>query len=319
MACFSLIVQLVGWVSQAIFIAVNSVLFICSVIGNSLVIFLVWSKDTLKSPTYILMSFLAISDLLTSLLGQSLFCISVNIRKSDLNCYMVKALVLTNIANCTCSVLLLSLIARDRHLRVSKHQSYLDHTSNRFAIIASLTCHLFGIVVASLSTFDDRIMKISGYVAFIVLGTCSFIYICIKSRQIAEIVKEHIKQMEASCQNTSVLEHFASTRSFQLEKLVNRSIFYVIILFFVSWTPVIILMIIIIVLNIRSEPITDEYRIAFVWGSTAVYLNGALNNIIYSYRCDAIGREIRKTLAKAFRRTSVAPHLPSTRGPTEEW
>ena len=307
MACFSLATQLTGWASQITFIVVNLMLFICSVIGNSLVVYLVWSKAALRSPTYLLMSFLAGSDFLTSLVGQSMYCVSVIIPKEDLTCSMVKALIFVNVANCTSSLLLLSLIARDRYLHVSKRQSYRNYTSNRFAITASIACYLIGMIVALLFTFDARFMKILGAVAFAVLGTSSFIAICLKSRQILKIVKNHIREMEANRQNTSALERIAYMQSFKMEKSVNRSIFSITILFFVSWIPVIVLMAAFAVLNILSEPITEEYRITFVWGSAAVYFNGAFNHVIYSYRCDAIGREIRRTVARIFRRATVDP------------
>ena len=307
MACFSLAIQLTGWVSQAIFITVNSILFVCAVIGNSLVVYLIWSRAALKSPTYLLISFLAASDLLTSLFGQLLFGISVNIREADLSCYMVKTLIFMNVANCTSSLLLLSLIARDRYLHVSKRRNYLDHTSNRFAIIASIACYLFGTIVGALFIIDAPSVKTSGTIAFAVIGTSSFIFICLKSRQIMKIVKGHIRHMEANRQNNTAFEHTSYMRSFKIEKSVNRSIFSVIVLFFASWTPVIIVMTIFTVQKIRNQPITDGLRMSFNWASTGAYLNGAVNHIIYSHRCDAIGREIRRTVAKIFRGANVTP------------
>ena len=306
MACFKFVIYLNGWVSQAFFITSNSVLFISSVIGNSLVIHLVWRKAALRSPTYLLLSFLAFSDLSTSLFGQTSYCISLTILK-DLPCNLVRAIAFMNVANCASSLLLLSLIARDRHLRVSKRQGYLDYTSNRFAITASIACYLLGMMVASLFTINNRIIQISSTFAFAVIGTSSFIFICLKSRKITIIVRDHIKQMKAMHQNVSAAEQIALTRSFKIEKSVNKSIFSVIILFFVSWTPVIILMTIFTAYHVLNEPIPDGYRIAFVWGSTVGYLNGALNHIIYSYRCDAIGREIRRMVRKVTRGHVVAP------------
>ena len=306
MACFKFVIYLDSWVAQAFFIATNSILFISSVIGNSLVIYLVWRKATLRSPTYLLLSFLAMSDLLMSLFGQSSYCISLTILK-DLPCNLVGAIAFMNVTNCASSQFLLSLIARDRYLRVSKRQSYLDHTSNRFAIIASIASYLVGMMVASLFTFHNRIIQISSTFAFAAIGNSSFIFICLKSRQITRIVKDHVKQMQANRQNTSASEHIALTRSFNMEKSVNKSIFSVIILFFVSWTPVVVLMAIFTGHHIINEPIPDGYRIAFVWGSTISYLNGALNHVIYSYRSDAIGREIRRVVAKLLRRNRVSP------------
>ena len=307
MACFKFVIYLKGWLSQTFFIASNSILFISSVIGNSLVIYLVWRKVSLWSPTYLLISFLAMSDLFTSLFGQTSYCISLTILK-DLPCNLVGAIAFMNVANCVSSLLLLSLIARDRYLRVSKRQTYLDYTSNRFAITASIACYLLGVIVASLFLFHNRVIQISSTFATASIGTCSFIFICLKSRQITKVVKDHVGQMQANRQNTSASEKTALTRSFNVEKSVNKSIFFVIILFFVSWTPAIILMAIFTVHHVLNEPIADRYRIAFVWGSTVGYLNGALNHVIYSYRCDAIGREIRRIIRKVTRRHVVVPY-----------
>ena len=307
MACLSPGIQLTGWVSQVIFITVNSILFISSVIGNSLVIYLVWSKAALRSPTYLLMSFLAASDLLKSLFGQLLFCVAVTIHRVDFSCNVVKPLVFMNVLNCTSSFLLLSLIARDRHILLSNGRNYLNHTSSRFAITASIVCYLLGAIVGALITFNDRSINASGIITFAVLGTSSFIIICIKSRQIMKIVKDHIRHMEANRQNTTALENTAYMRSFKIEKSLNRSIFSIIILYLISWTPIIILMIILAAMGIRKEPITDAYRVAFNFVLTAVYLNSALNPVVYSYRCDAIGQEIRRTVAKVIGRARTAP------------
>ena len=297
MTCVKLCIQLTGWISQTIFLTINSALFILSLTGNSLVIYLVWTKPTLRSPTYFLMSFLALSDLLTSLFGQLSYSIAVTLF-NDISCATDKAIAFFHLSSSSSSLLLLSLIARDRYLHVSKRQDYSHYTSIRFSIIASIFCYLLGVLVASLFTFDDMTIRISSTFTFAILGTSSFTFICIKARQINRIIVNHIKRMQATCPARSILQENISIRSDNIEKAVNRSIFSVIILFFVSWTPVIILMIIFTVHIFFNKPISDRYRIALVWASTVLYLNGALNPIIYSYRCDAIGQQIRRIIAK---------------------
>ena len=301
MACFRLSVQLTGWVSQTIFLTINTVLFLFSLTGNSLVMYLVWTKSALRSPTYFLMSFLALSDLLTSLFGQLSYSISITLL-NNISCNLDKEIGFFNVSSCTCSLLLLSLIARDRYLHVSKKQDYSNHTSIKFSIIASILSYLLGMLVASLFTLDVRALKISSPFAFAILGTSSFTFICIKARQINRIVADHSKHMQASHPARSILQENISTRYKNVEKAVNRSIFSVIILFFVSWTPVIILMIIFTINGFLKKPISDGYRIALAWGLTVSYLNGALNPIIYGYRCDAIGRHIRRIITKVIRR-----------------
>ena len=135
MTCFRVGNQLSGWISQTNFFTINSALFMFSLTGNSLVMYLVWTKSALRSPTYFLMSFLALSDLLTSLFGQLSYSISVTLF-NDISCNLDKEIGFFNVSSCTCSLLLLSLIARDRYLHVSKKQDYSYHTSNRFPVAA---------------------------------------------------------------------------------------------------------------------------------------------------------------------------------------
>ena len=149
-------------------------------------------------------------------------------------------------------------------------------------------------------------MQISNKFAFALNIISSFIFICFKSTQIARIFKDHIKQMEANIKNTSVSEQVTLMRSGNIERSVNKSIFCIIILFFASLIFDFILMVIYIMHFIFYEPIADGYHIASVWGSTISYLNGALNHVIYAYRCDAIGRGIRKIVTEIFRRNSIA-------------
>ena len=303
MACFRYGSYLPGWKHQVMFFTINSALFLCSVIGNSLVIYLVWRKSALRLPTYFLLSFLAISDLLTTLFGQFLFIISIAVIK-DIDCTMDKILAFMHVSSCTSSLLLLSLITRDRYLHVSKRECYFNHTSNRFAITASIACYLFGMMVATTFMFDDRHVRLLSPISIAVIGSFSFTFICLRSRKIIRIVQEHNKQMELNCKDD--FDQTAFTRSTTCEKSVNKSVFSIITVFFASWTPIIILMTIYTVHIFLNKPIADGYRIAFSWSTVVCYINGALNPIIYSYRCDPIGREIRKIVAKFTRRRTVS-------------
>ena len=161
-------------------------------------------------------------------------------------------------------------------------------------------------VIASLFTFDSRIMRISSTFTFALNIISSFTFICLKSTQIARIVKDHIKQMEAKRQNTSVSEQVTLIRSGNIKKSVNKSISPSLFYVSKSWILDFILMVIYIMHFILNEPIADGYRIAFLWRSTISYLNGALNHVIYAYRCEATGRGSCKIVTEVFIRNSIA-------------
>ena len=298
MMCFKFAIPLPNLISRIILFTGNTALCLSCLFGNSLVLYLVWKKPTLRSPTYYLLSALALSDLLTSLFGQLSYCISVTFL-SDISCTADKAIAFVNASSCTSSLLLLCLIARDRYLRVSKGLAYSDHTSVRFTIIASSFCYLNGMLIACLFIFENRIIKIASTFVFATIGTSTFTFICYKSTKIIRKVQSHIEQMRQGPPSDALENNGGEIHSYKnFENAVNRSLFSVIILFFISWTPVIILMIIFTVHTATITPINDSYRIAFAWASSVSYFNGALNPVIYSYRCDAIGREMRQILAR---------------------
>ena len=282
-----------------IFFTVNSALFLCSVIGTSLVIYLIWKKSALRLPTYFLMSFLAMSDLLTMLFGQFLFIILFAVIK-DIDCTMDKVFAFMHVSSCTSSLLFPSLIAQDRFLHVSKWEYYFNHTSKMFAITVPIACYWFGMVVAAMFMFDDRNVRLVCPIAIAVIGNSSFTFMCFNSRKIIKMLQDHNKQMELNSKDDfdqSAFIHFSTC-----EQSINNAILSIIAVFIASWIPIIILMAIYTVDTFFNEPIVDGYRITFPCSTVVCYTNGSLNPFIYSYRCNAISREIRRIVAKVFRR-----------------
>ena len=220
---------------------------------------------------------------------------------------MEKVLAFMHASSVTSSLLLLASIALDRHLHASKRQCYLNYTSNRFAITASISVYLFGMTMAVMRFFQNRAIQILGLISSVVIGKFSFTFICLKSKKIVRIVQNHLKQMELNCRG--VLDQAAYSRAKTLERSVNRSVFSIIIVFFAAWTSILIVLTIFAVHIFLNKPIEDDYRIATSWTAIPSYLNGALNSIIYSYRCDAIGREIRRIVGRIAQRGRTTPSV----------
>ena len=98
MACIKFLMYLNDLASRVIFIMCNSILFVPSVIGNSLVIYFVWRKVALRSPAYLMMPFLALSNLSTSLFSQTSYCLLFIILK-DLPCNLFRAIAVKYVLN----------------------------------------------------------------------------------------------------------------------------------------------------------------------------------------------------------------------------
>ena len=297
MSCFRFISHLSDIPAKIFFSTGNILFFLFSVTGNSIVIFLVLRKPHLKTPTYCLLAALASSDFITATCGQLTYFVEV-LFKTSTSCAIEKVNAFFNVSSCSTSILLLCAIAHDRYLRVSKGVEYENHTSMRRVLIISVSCAVFGMSMAVMFTFQHQYVVIASTLGFAILGTSCFIFICIHSRRIHRIVHNHIRVMERALQapiSSGSEDHGQRQTQYnaRVEKAVNRSLFAVISLFFCAWSPVIILMLIFTAHNVQRIPLPESYRVAFIWCSSLSYINGALNPILYSYRCDAISKELK--------------------------
>ena len=297
MSCFRYISHLSDTPAKIFFSSGNTLFFLFSVTGNSIVIFLFLRKPHLKTPTYCLLAALATSDFITATCGQLTYFVEV-LFKTYTSCAIEKVNAFFNVSSCSTSILLLCAIAQDRYLRVSKGVEYDNHTNMRRVVKIAALCAGFGMSMAVMFTFQHQYVLVASTLGFAILGTSCFIFICIHSRRIHRTVQNHIRAMETALQgqlNSGSQDHDQPRTRYdaRVEKAVNRSLFAVVSLFFCAWSPVIILMLIFTAHNVQKIPLPESYRVAFIWCSSLSYINGALNPIIYSYRCDAISKEIK--------------------------
>ena len=305
MACFKFVSALYSIPSKAIFFSLNTVLLLCAVVGNSIVMYLVLSKRRLHLPTFFLIFTLSLSDFTTALIGQTTYCIEVAFMNGTTSCTKDRVIAVVNASSCGTSLLLLCMIARDRYLHVSKGMRYSEHTSAKQVILICISCWLIGISIACLFIFEDRYMKTASMICFAMLGVVCFAFICVISRKVHRLVQSHFLAMEKVLEdqpdqsNNKLPDDIQMTQKFRsdrvrIEKTVNRSIFAVVIIYSLSWFPIIVLMMVYTVYNFCDQEVPERLQFAFIWSSTTSYCNGAINPFIYAYRCDAIGREIKR-------------------------
>ena len=301
MECFKFTIPLNGtYTTRMLYFSGNIILALTAFLGNGVVIYLVWYNTKLHRPTYYFMSALALSDFTTAFLGQLTFCIEVTFKQFT-SCTYDKVIAFFNASSCSSSLFLLCLIARDRYIHVAKRTLYQSHMSKTYSKRASAACFLVGIFVATLFVIEDRFTRVVSTLAFAVVASSCFTFIAVHSKRILRIVGDHIRHMHESMPKEATARQKGNVQTSEaMERAINRSIFSVIALYFFAWSPVIILMLIFTYHNIKGEHIGEGYRYAFAWCSFVSYFNGALNPMIYSYRCDAIGQEMRKLVRRFF-------------------
>ncbi len=309
MECNLFIAPPTGLPDKAIFITISIPLFLFSVIGNAVVVYIVVTKRCLHLPTPILICALSLCDGVTATLGQSIMSVSAVLYKEHLNCTVHKAMGFIHLMACSTSLLILCLIARDRYLHISNGLRYNEHTNTKQAIMLSMLSGVAGMFLAGAFITDILHVQIVCVLGFAAVATLCFVYICVMSWKIVSVVKAHNNAIRKNWANNTVSDESVETsrqqqreemRRMAVERKVNTSIFAVIIIYTVSWVPLIVLILDITVRLIRTTQVPRAISEAMVWAALMSYVNGAVNPMIYGYRSDIIGREIRKFLG--FRR-----------------
>ncbi len=260
--------------------------------------FVLITRQRLHQPMYHLIFSLAYSDFITSLIGQIAYTTEVTFMDTT-SCTLDKIIASLNGGSFITSLMLMCMISRDRWLHVAKGLRYNEYTSNKQVMKISVACWLIGLSVSLPYCFEVSCMQVVSMFGFVLIAISCFIAICIITVKVLRLVKSHFDEIENNRQDDDSVNAVHGTRLQQkkerakVERSVNRSIIAVIVVYFVSWFPGIIIITIIAVQSLLNKDSILKLRTAFVWTVTMSYINGAINPFIYAYRCDSIGRDIR--------------------------
>eukprot|EP00794_Sanderia_malayensis_P016235 gene16237-17873_t len=321
MTCFKFSISLSDTESRVAFALVCFVLMFLSVFGNSIVIYVVWTRPRLHNSTFSLIFSLALSDLFTAIFGQTTFTNEVALTKHETSCTTDKIIAFLHATSCSVSLMLLAMISRDRYLRVSRK---FANPNVKHVVVITILFWIVGMGMALLLCFEQKFLHIAGTSCFAVNGLVCFTAICVLNKCTRKVVQRHFDSMEQSmhsnnpggAHDTDDIQNIRNRKKqeqkrMKCEKSVNRSILAIIIIYSIAWFPVIIMMLIFTALNFMGKDINPRMRIGFLWASLMSYFNGAINPFIYAYRSDEIGKDIRSFLAnvksKMMGSSSVSP------------
>ena len=300
-----------------IYFVLNMIIAIISTTGNATVIYVVVTVRRLHSPTNWLLAAMALSDLFSALIGQTVYSVYLSFLSHTSDCAHERTGVYISAMTCGTSLLLLCMITRDRYLHVAKGLRYRDFTGNKQILFLVLLSWLIGSTVAVTFALSGQWQQILGNICFSSLGFSCFLYIVITYRRLRQMLRNHFSTStaNASTDDPSSSNHAGrglrrkpseremkkrdtESRRKQLsaEKSSNRSVLMIVSLFAAVWFPFLAVMLICFVFIMFGLVIPVSLRVAFVWSSILSYVNGAINPMIYATRYKELGREMKRVL-----------------------
>lgn len=259
---------------------INVPLMLLSIAGNVIVLATVFKTPSLHSPSYLLLSGLAVSDLGVGLLVQP-FYIAEKLSSTE---FLRNLMTTMGFAFCGVSFGTMALISVDRYLALLYHLEYRSRvTTYRVVITMSFVWFLHFILLNRFWVPPKYI-----YIGFALL----LIYITVATvsyLQIYRIVRRH--QLQIQNQNQAVLSQSNSLS--QKRSATNTLVFYVsAVICYFPWCVYRIAHGDIFVANINT---------AWIFTTSLVFANSAINPFLYGWRLRELRNEVKKTMKKTLR------------------
>ncbi|XP_068713152.1 melanocortin receptor 4-like [Montipora foliosa] len=267
---------------------VNIVLTFTATIGNMLVLYAVWRKPTLRSPSILLLCGLALSDLAVGLIAQPLF-----IARSFLNLYTRSERLKETFERgsktiafslCGVSLGIIAGTSLDRLIAIVKPLQYPSIVTVRRVTCIVLAIWAVCVVGGTIQIWEKRI-RLPSIASWIFIGFCISVT-C--HATIFKIVWRHrieIQNQARAFEGANAAASMASLQKFAF----NALIFFIVLA--ICYSPYLLVYII----NLARE--RGEDLLGRSLATTVVFMNSALNPFLYGWRVP----ELRNAMLQVFR------------------
>ena len=294
-------------VEQVIIIAncvVNLALAFVAITGNALVLYGVWKTPSLHSPSILLLCGLASTDFNVGVIAQpmliagslvELFPRSVNRKLISINIYFT-------ISSCLCgsSLAMMTAISLDRLIAIHKPLQYPTIVTSSRVTRILVAIWIVSILAASSEFWEKQVLFAS---------ICLFAFICFSISTVChatmyKIMRRHRLQIHSQIQAFDD----RNARTIRIISL-RKSAFNAYVLFIVLVICYCPFLVVYIVYFIGKA---GELTLGFLLSPTVVFLNSALNPLLYFWRIREIRLAVLCTLRKLVsreRETNTVIHL----------
>ena len=294
--------------STSVFIAILSPI---AVVGNALVMTAIWKNPSLRTPSYICLCGLALTDLCTGLITQpfyvaaQLICFEPSHElKTQLSVWFLPYA--TAIAAGSGSylnyltLLLLTLISIERWLHMTR-RSLLTVRRSCVIVVVIMVLSIPVVTLRLLNILKKTHGQASGTISFVILLVC-VITTLFAYFKVVRIFRRHQQQVIAN----ESLQNFGQS-AINLVKYQKSvySMLYISVLLVISFLPLLLL----VGLSLLSSLNPFDLRLLFLLSTMFSFLSSSLNPMIYIWRMNDIRNGVKQLLMEVFcRNSSVESH-----------
>ena len=266
---------------------VNVALAFVAISGNALVLYGVWKTPALRSPSILLICGLASTDLCVGLIAQPLVIVTsfINLYSHSVNLKSIlnQATFIIALSLCGVSLFMITGISIDRLIAIVKPLQYPS-------IVTSSRVTRILVVIWTVCTLGPSTLFWDVRLLFALISTIIFLCLCISiicHATIYKIMRRHRLQIHSQIQafeDTNARTNMASLRKSAFNAFV---VFIVLVICYFPF----------LVVCIFSDK-TGDVELLVLLSGTVVFLNSALNPLLYCWRIS----EIRLALLQTIRR-----------------
>ena len=279
---------------QYLFIILDSVLAIVSIVGNSLALVAIWRTPRLHSPSNVLLAGLALSDLGAGLVSQPIgiiFTLVSPAEKMKINCIFDHPILAIYVlsANLFVSISLVTLtaISVDRYLALRLHLRYRELVTVKRVLMALVTMWIAAVLVFVVPMAIFRSV-LSLTTKLVVISMCFLTTLWCYSK-IFNIVRRHQSQIQA--QVVIPQNEEPSLPNIARYKKSVSNVLYIVGIFLISYIPW---------LSAISASSLGVRIGGVIWKAvfTHMFCNSCVNPVLYCWRMREIRQAVKNTVLK---------------------
>ena len=264
----------------------NALFSLLTSTGNAIIFRVIWKKQELHSPSFVLLSGLAASDLVVGLVCQPSF-VAYHIAEitDNFNAYCVLRIIQSISSYTTIGVSLVTLngISIDRLLALTLHLRYNEVVTIRKIMLTALV-----VWVVSTSFVLLRFWISNWFFVPVAVLLITFLVTALSTWKIFKIVRRHQRQI--SQQQRSVQRRAVNVLKSRKSTITVLYVYGLLLLFFFP------LFVTIFVESFTGY--TTTMKIVYDYVTTTVFINSFLNPIVYCWRIGEIRRAVRNALRR---------------------
>ena len=265
----------------------NALLIPICIAGNVLVLAAVWRNPSLHTPSTILLSSLAVSDLFVGFLVLPLDIAIALIMLSRNSSYsrLSQARIFLNIQLCCVSLETMTAISVDRYLALRYHIRYPNLMTSKRAMYVAATFWCKNVILSLLSIWKKNTILL---VAVVFAALCLFIS-SVTYNAIYRIVRHHQHQIHAQQQAVQSMNAEQTLKIQAKKRAANTFIYYICML--LCYFPEAVSIVIWVTYK-------EHWNIIWYFADTILFMNSAINPFLYFWR----NREVREAVLKIVRK-----------------